>query len=375
MALKGSRQPKGTGSYYQRSDGRWFYSRTLPNGRRATVSAATQAAVIERAKELDTPLAAGLPIPDRNLTVNGLFDLWLDHKSEELAANTLTLYTVLMRKHLRPALGRKKLVDLTKLDAEHWLTSLNKGTTKRPALALATQQKLRMVLVAALAWAVDHEWLNRNVAKNTRVVSRHGRAESAYLTHDEVLRLREAFAGHRLEPLVLLLVGSGLRRGEALGLAWNDVDLAAGTVNVHRSLTMVDNKPVLSDFVKTDSSVRVASVAPFAIEALRELERSQPIRSLDRSGLVFKSSTGTPLDPHNFLRDFHVVCERAELGSRHPHELRHAFACEMLRQGVPLEVVSRQLGHKSLNITSDLYGHIKPAEMPAMTAALERAFA
>jgi integrase len=138
---------------------------------------------------------------------------------------------------------------------------------------------------------------------------------------------------------------------------------------------MIDNKPVLSDFVKTDSSVRVASVAPFAIEALRELERSQPIRSLDRSGLVFLSTTGTPLSPRNALRDFHIQCERSGLGTRHLHELRHAFACEMLRQGVPLEVVSRQLGHKSLNITSDLYGHIKPAEMPAMTAALERAFA
>lgn len=199
---------------------------------------------------------------------------------------------------------------------------------------------------------------------------------SDFMTADEGHKLREAVKGDRLEPLYLLILGSGLRRGEALGLTWSDVDFAAGTVKVRRSLTAVGGaRPELGE-PKTGSSARTARVLPFAMEALRRHWESLSVVPLDLSeALVFLSSTGTPIFPNNLTRDFAQLTERAGLGARHVHELRHAYAAEMLRHGVPLHVVSRQLGHASVTITADVYGHVEPTESAALLAAGDTAFA
>jgi integrase len=91
-------------------------------------------------------------------------------------------------------------------------------------------------------------------------------------------------------------------------------------------------------------------------------------------GLIFPSEAGTPLDPDNFSHLFSRLCKRAGLGHWHPHELRHSGASLMLAHGTPLHVVSEVLGHASIAITKDVYGHLAEGEKRAasegMTAAL-----
>jgi integrase len=92
------------------------------------------------------------------------------------------------------------------------------------------------------------------------------------------------------------------------------------------------------------------------------------------SGFVFTSEIGTPVDPRNLYRDFASVCQKAKIGKWHPHELRHSAASLMLAQGVPLQVVSDVLGHSSIRLTADVYGHVlapaRQAAADAMTEAL-----
>jgi integrase len=352
---------------------RWYYQRMV-NGRQVTISGRTEAEVLARRDEIDAPAKAGRDVSadKRKLTVETVLNRWLadyeaQMKAGEKAPNTLRTYRLLVRNHIVPALGRLHVRTLTTQDVNRWLTGLD--------LADSTRRKCRAVLVTALAWGETAELVGRNVARTSKVTSRERVTESAFLTAQECQRLREAIKGDRLEALYLLILGSGLRRGEALGLAWSDVDFAAGTVRVRRSLTeMPGGKPVLGQ-PKTGSSARVARVLPFALDALRRHWESLTVVPMDLSeALVFLSTTGTPIFPNNLTRDFAIVTRRAGLGARHVHELRHAYAAEMLRRGVPLHVVSRQLGHASVAITADIYGHIQPTESDALLAAGETAF-
>ena len=90
-------------------------------------------------------------------------------------------------------------------------------------------------------------------------------------------------------------------------------------------------------------------------------------------GLVFASETGTPMDPDNFSHSFARLCERAGLGHWHPHELRHSGASLMLAQGTRLHVVSEVLGHASIAITKDVYGHLLEGDKRAAAESMSRA--
>jgi integrase len=154
-----------------------------------------------------------------------------------------------------------------------------------------------------------------------------------------------------------------LRKGEALGAAWTDIDLDRGLLTVRQALKRVGGAVSLGD-VKTSGSRRMINLPDAVVAALRSHRARQAAERLaagpswHESGLVFTTPIGTPIDPSNFRRQFDKICNKAGLVGWHPHELRHSAASIMLAAGVPLEVVSRVLGHASIRITADVYGHI-----------------
>jgi integrase len=160
-----------------------------------------------------------------------------------------------------------------------------------------------------------------------------------------------------------LMLSTGLRRGEALGLRWEDFDRENGVLRVRRQLKREGGSLVTTD-TKTFLSRRAINVPVPMLEVLSEHERRQERdkvalgSSWSDSGFVFTSSVGTPIDPRNLYREFQIVCRRAGLGDWHPHELRHSAASLMLAQGVKLQVVSQVLGHASIRMTADVYGHV-----------------
>jgi integrase len=89
------------------------------------------------------------------------------------------------------------------------------------------------------------------------------------------------------------------------------------------------------------------------------------------TGFIFTTSKGTPIDPRNFYRQFRSICVEAGLGHWHPHELRHSAASLMLAQGVKLHVVSQVLGHSSIRMTSDVYGHLLEPDREDAARAME----
>lgn len=370
------RRGHGEGSIYQRTDGRWTGSATLgygPNGRqRKVVYGRTQAEVRDKLRALLTQIESGLPLPDDQLTVGELLDRYLrDVVPGRVAPSTADNYATLARIHLVPALGRTKLAKLTPMDVQGFLRSkLDAG------YSASTVRALRKLLVQAIGQAERWGLVSRNVAALTdgpKLPASEGRS----LTPAEARRLLEAVRGDRLEACWVVLLSLGLRRGEALGLSWEDVDLDAGVLRVRRALKKEGSRVVLGE-VKTAGSRRAVNLPEQVVSQLRGHRARQAEERLalgaawTDSGLVFTSTVGTPLDPDHFRKRFAGIAEKAGLGRWRVHELRHSAASIMLAAGVPLEVVSKVLGHASIRITADVYGHVMEPQRQQAADAMGR---
>ncbi len=183
------------------------------------------------------------------------------------------------------------------------------------------------------------------------------------------------------------MLAYGLRRGEALGLHWSALDWDAATLKVTHGVKRVQDRTasdrhtrLIIGELKTARSRRTLFLTPQLIDLLRQHrarlaeERIAIGEAWHDHGLIFPSQTGTPLDPDNISHVFSRISRRAGLGHWHLHELRHSGASLMLAQGTDLYVVSEVLGHSSVAITKDVYGHLvegqKRAAATLMSAAL-----
>jgi integrase len=184
-------------------------------------------------------------------------------------------------------------------------------------------------------------------------------------TAEETSRFLVAAEGDRLYAAFLLMATTGLRRGEALGAKWADLDLERGALSVRRALVLVGNTPTISE-PKTEAGRRSIPLAGQAVAALRAHRRSQAEERLAfadvyvDADLVFAQEDGSPVHPAHFLGAFHRIGRGAGLRSIRLHDLRHGWATRALEAGVPAKVVQEILGHSSAMVTLDIYSHVVP---------------
>lgn len=220
----------------------------------------------------------------------------------------------------------------------------------------------------------------RNVAAIAHGVKLSG-AEGRTLTADQARALLATVEGHRLEAAFDVALALGLRRGELLGLSWDDVELKVKPprLTVRRALKRIPRHGLVLDDTKTRQSRRTVYLPGPAAESLRAHRRRQleervaagelwTARPLG-ADLIFRTPFGTAIDPDNFRKVVYDMTEKAGIGRWTPHEMRHSAASLLLAQGVPLKVVSETLGHSSIRVTADVYGHLmEPAKAEAADA-------
>ncbi len=366
----------GEGTIYQRaSDGRWLgvvVAGYTPEGRpiRKTVSARTRAEASRKFRELQRQLEDGLPAPDATVTVTTLFTRWHDDVlTHQVAPSAAENYLSVATHHIVPTIGRKRLRDLTTADVDRLI-----ARELAAGCSVSMARRVRSVLAQAIDQAVRWNWVGRNVATLARV-PKSDRKEGRTLSETEARHFLETLQGHRLEVLFTLMLATGLRRGEALGLRWEDLDTKRGVLRVQRQLQREGEGLIVRE-PKTMRSRRVVNL-PAPLLDLLERHRESQVASAEvvglgwqDSGFIFTNSIGGPLDPRNLLRDFKKVCREAGLGDWHLHELRHSAASLMLAQGVKLQVVSEVLGHSSIRMTADVYGHILDPDREAAASAM-----
>ena len=194
-----------------------------------------------------------------------------------------------------------------------------------------------------------------------------------------VSALLKAAEGHRHHAVLVLIAATGLRRGEALALRWADVDLDAGVLAVRGTLNRVTGKLVVSE-PKTARSRRTVPLSPAAVALLRKHKTAQKRERLAAAnqwtdtGLVFTTEVGTPIDPRNLLRTIQAAAHKAGITGVGVHTLRHSTATVWMESGVHIKAVCDLLGHSSISITGDIYGHTTDDTARAAVEGLDGVF-
>ncbi len=194
------------------------------------------------------------------------------------------------------------------------------------------------------------------------------RTTAVVWTPAQLATFLDLHADHRHYALFHLIAVAGLRRGEALGLRWADVDLDQRLIRVQQQLLEAHGHLHFGP-PKTSSGLRTVPLDDVTVSVLgehreqqdREAARADVMQLWSDTGLVFTRHNGLCLRPDRITREFQGVVKEAGLPTIRLHDLRHTSASLALAAGVPLKVVSARLGHSSLSITADLYTHVIPA--------------
>ncbi|MBT2481676.1 site-specific integrase [Streptomyces sp. ISL-94] len=328
----------------------------------------------------------GVPVPSAQGSVSAYLTYWLENVAvHHLRENTHTRYTACVHQHLIPGLGKKKLAKLTAKDVRTWLNQLrtacqccarsidarrdqprccDAGTCCSKPLSPLTLAYIHSVLKSALEHAVREEEIMRNVARNVRTGTPRPRRFEP-LTADEARQFLTAARSNRLRALYELALRTGLRKGELLGLQWDDVDLSAGTANIRRTLQRTQTGGLTTLPTKTRASERRIALPSEGIHSLKEhreaqeAERQAAAEGWKDSGLVFTTPAGGPIDPANLNRSFRALLDRAGLRRIRFHDLRHSTATLLLEQGVELVLIKELLGHAHIGATATVYAHVR----------------
>jgi integrase len=348
-----------------------YTSHTAGGPKRRYVSGKTREEVRRKLAKAMGDRDSGLVFDAGNLTVGEYMDRWLRDVKDTVRQSTHERYGYAIGPHIKPAIGRIKLKDLTSAQVRWFYRDrLDYG------LAPATVHKLHVVLHKALKAAVSDGLIPRNPTASLKL-PRIIKEEIDPLDQEEARRLLKAADGDRLQALYVLALNTGMRQGELLALKWDDVDLERGVLRVRRTLSRTGNAYVFSE-PKTKKSRRTIKLTAGAVRALRDhlsrqLEEMERMGSLYQpGGLVLATRTGTIINPSNLRsRSFKPLLERAGLRQIRFHDLRHTCATLLLSSNVNPKIVSEMLGHVSIAITLDTYSHVLPTMQESAIRALE----
>jgi len=318
----------------------------------------------------------GVRVDDRE-TVASFLSRWLQVKAGETKSTTLRSYRAHVEKVIVPALGH---VPIERLRAEHVEQLLVDAAAGRGPV---TVRRIHATLRSALSYGVKTRRLPWNVASN--VTPPNGpRPEVQPWSAAELAAFLRHVETDRLGPFFELVASCGLRRGEALGLRWADLDLANRTARIRQTVVDVGGHLEFST-PKTRSSEATVPLTERAVQALaqvrlgQELDRHSWASAYEDHDLVFARENGAPLRPEYVTRRFVALGKAAGLRQVRLHDLRHGAASLMLAAGVPMAIVSKMLRHSSIGITVDTYGHLSEdtarIASDAMGALLDAAFA
>jgi integrase len=367
-----------------------------PSGRRdrqqkreTLVGVTKKEAEATRAKRIEA-VATGLYVKDDDMTLSELFESFMEQKkSAGLEETTLARYQNLFDCHLTPALGNIKVKELKQKHlVSQYLSWKEKGSRERP-ISARTIRHAHETLRNALSYAVRMEYVSRNVASlvSGNDLPKAVKPKPKALSEAELLKLlaeakspssRSKKRGYLssqpwFHPAVFFAAYTGCRRGEILAVRWSDVDFESKTVTIARSLTeRMTFKPPKNDRVRTlamSDALCAVLRSHKASQAKEKLFLGTAYRNED---LVFAHADGSAVDPWNFGSAVRDCIARSGVASITLHGLRDTHASLLAKAGVPLEVVSKRLGHSNIAITAERYLDVYSDRDVAAAIAFDR---
>lgn len=383
--MRGTIQKKGKKWYAVVYDGvnpetGKYRRRWVPAGPRRGDAEKLLTELVKRAHEGETRVSEKLTLAEY------LIEHWLPVQQARLRESTYESYRRNIRLHVIPRLGERQLDQLSANDVDLFYASLLKEGRKpkspgekAPAKGLSPKSvhNIHVMLNKAMSDAVRKGTVVRNVVAQADAPSPQARKrrEIKAWEIEQLVTFLDAMASHRLFPAYHLAANTGMRRGELLGLRWRDLDLGAGRVSVRQALVSVAYKVSISD-VKTGTSRRTINIESDVVEVLRDWWDT---RCLERGGvepasddLLFGKADGSWVHPDVVSQTFDRCVAKLDVPTISLHDLRHTHATLLLKDAVPVKVVSERLGHANVAFTMSVYQHILPGMQEEAAAAFAR---
>lgn len=371
--MTAARRGRGEGSVYQDPNGRWVGQLDLgpgPDGKRVRrkVRGRTKSEVTTKLRDLRNAEANRPVLAGQVATLGELMRRWLDTvAAARVSRSTLDGYRYQVEHHIAPALGSIRLERLTPEVLDDYFLRMAREGYSRASLV-----KQRSIIGQAVRWGLKRRHIGWDVATLAELpppdvfaaATPKKRRVPRSLTRDEARRFIAATEGRRNGAALVVALTVALRPGELLALCWDDVDLDAGTVHVRRAWKGTGEHRHLGP-PKTRGSVRTLSLPPAAVERLRAHRREQlehrlsaPVWAEDVADLIFRSTTGQPLDVANLRRLVADVAAKAGVeGTLNPYDLRHSATSLLSEAGVRNELLADLLGHVDTRMVERHYRH------------------
>jgi integrase len=339
-----------------------------------TVRGTKKEAQIEAAKII-AAASKGEYVDGSKETVAEFVTRWLqDWAIGNTSNKTYSRYEELLRLHLLPNLGAKRLQRLRATDLQSLYATLQreKGLAARTVLHL--HRVVHRMLRHAAQWGVVHQ----NVATLVDAPSVQD-AEIDILTPSQVQAVLRTLKGQPIYALATVALGTGMRRGEMLALRWQDVELDNALLRVERSLEQTKTHGLVFKAPKTKHGRRTITLPPSTVTELRNHWRAQQELRLAlglgraNDALVFGEEDGSPRSPNAVTKAWAKAMAAARIAAT-LHSLRHTHASTLIASGLDVLTISRRLGHGSPAITLKVYGHLFKTDDRA-AAIMEAAFA
>jgi len=386
MARKSTRAAQGGGTIRQRPDGRWearfTVGRDPGTGKQIqrSVYGSTQKEVRQKLAQAVAALDNGDYFEPSKMTLVRWVEIWLEEYTGDKKYLTVKHYKAQCRAHIVPSLGAVKLSELTTPQIQAFYNGL-----QRSGLAAKSIRNIHGILTKCLSTAVQVGYLRNNPASAV-TLPKVVKKDIQPLTDEQVRDFLRVSAADEYEILLKVILFTGLRESEAIGLTWDCIDFKAGTVTICKQL----QKRPLSDGgftfapLKNDKT-RIIKPAASVIALLSRRWKEQAAQRLQAGGawkgwqnaeerktaLVFTTLTGTNLSPQTVYNHYKKLAVQIGVPDSRVHDLRHTFAVLSLQNGDSVKTVQGNLGHATAAFTLDVYGHVSERMKEDSAARME----
>jgi integrase len=360
------RRTSGEGSIYQdKSSGLWRAEITIGfdgNNKRITKKKSSKSLEVVQKwlNEENCRLSRGVNVKGSDYTLGSWLEFWLEnYKRPAIKARTFDLYEKMVKWYILPNYGN---IRLAKLKGEV-IQSLYNDMYKK-GLSTSTIKNVKAPLSQALDQAVKNELIYSNPCKNA-VVPKVPPRKSRAFTVEEQERFLEVLTDTTFADFFRFAFKTGMRCGEIMAVTWKDVDFTESKLIINKTASVVEDRSedrktkykTILDLPKSDKSNRVIDINKGAMKILKDRKEKS-----NGCLFVFPSQNDTPLQYRNVRRSFNEFLEKAEVPNDLTiHSTRHSFATRLLERGANIKAVSEILGHNSIQITLDTYGHVMPS--------------
>lgn len=387
-----SRGAQGGGSIRKRPDGRWEARYTTgfdpKTGRQIqrSIYGKTQKEVRQKLNQVTAEIDSGDYLEPSGMKLRDWLDSWMADYSGDKKYSTMKHYRAAFETHIKPHLGDVPLSKLNAVMVQKFYNSLSHPEDGEKALSPKTVKNVHGILSKAMSQAVRNGLIKFNPCEGA-VLPKVRKKEIRPLSNEQVKGLLELADNDEVYGILLkLIVLTGLREAEAMGLTWDCVDFEKGTIMVNKQL---QKRPKSAGGMVFSSlkngKPRLMRPAPYVMELLRQRQEQQRQQRLEageaweewhdaqvKGSLVFTTLTGSYLSPQTVYNHFKVMAAKLGVPNARVHDLRHTFAVLSLENGDDIKTVQGNLGHATAAFTLDVYGHVSDTMQKASAERMER---